>query len=77
MNYRVKTHTNPENINFDHMVSLQRVIPVGLGAKAPVMVPDTHVTQCQVCFVGFTFTNRKHHCRACGKVRLCGIIELS
>lgn len=41
---------------------------VGLGAKAPVMVPDSHVSMCQVCDVEFTTVVRRHHCRNCGKV---------
>ena len=33
------------------------------------MVNDKSVTMCQRCREGFTITFRRHHCRACGKVR--------
>ena len=35
---------------------------------APVYEPDENVTKCQLCEKEFTFTFRRHHCRACGKV---------
>ena len=39
-----------------------------LGSKAPVWIPDVRVSMCMVCTDDFTVTNRRHHCRACGKV---------
>lgn len=39
-----------------------------LGKKAPVWIPDSRVTMCQLCTREFTVTFRRHHCRACGKV---------
>jgi len=39
-----------------------------LGDTAPVWIPDQRVTMCQVCSNEFTLVNRRHHCRACGKV---------
>ncbi|XP_056597892.1 zinc finger FYVE domain-containing protein 9 isoform X2 [Triplophysa dalaica] len=39
-----------------------------LGEVAPVWVPDSHAPICMKCEVKFTFTKRRHHCRACGKV---------
>ncbi|RWS16383.1 uncharacterized protein B4U79_07471 [Dinothrombium tinctorium] len=39
-----------------------------LGHEAPVWVPDSRVTMCQVCMSEFTVTFRRHHCRACGRV---------
>ena len=50
--------------------SLQFSIQQQFGAKAPIMFPDKSVTMCQVCSAHFTFTSRRHHCRACGKVCL-------
>lgn len=41
----------------------------GLGEVAPVWVPDSQAPVCMKCQVKFTFTKRRHHCRACGKVR--------
>eukprot|EP01125_Pyxidicula_operculata_P004522 TRINITY_DN170_c0_g1_i3.p1 TRINITY_DN170_c0_g1~~TRINITY_DN170_c0_g1_i3.p1 ORF type:complete len:563 (-),score=111.61 TRINITY_DN170_c0_g1_i3:575-2263(-) len=38
---------------------------------APVWVPDKDAKKCTVCEVKFTFTNRRHHCRQCGKL-VCG-----
>ena len=31
---------------------------------------DSASTECNVCRESFTFFNRRHHCRACLKVRL-------
>lgn len=45
-----------------------------LGEVAPVWVPDSQAPVCMKCDVKFTFTKRRHHCRACGKVS--GVLEL-
>jgi hypothetical protein len=39
-----------------------------VGAIAPLWIPDSGVSMCQLCTDNFTFTKRRHHCRACGKV---------
>ncbi|XP_012675751.2 zinc finger FYVE domain-containing protein 9 isoform X3 [Clupea harengus] len=39
-----------------------------LGEVAPVWVPDSKAPICMKCEIKFTFTKRRHHCRACGKV---------
>jgi len=39
-----------------------------LGRVAPVWVPDANAPRCMHCDCRFTFTRRRHHCRACGKV---------
>lgn len=39
-----------------------------LGQKQPTWVPDSEAPNCMNCKVKFTFTKRRHHCRACGKV---------
>ncbi|XP_038621401.1 zinc finger FYVE domain-containing protein 16 isoform X2 [Tachyglossus aculeatus] len=43
-----------------------------LGHKQPSWVPDSEAPNCMNCQVRFTFTKRRHHCRACGKV-FCGV----
>ncbi|XP_013870552.1 zinc finger FYVE domain-containing protein 16 [Austrofundulus limnaeus] len=39
-----------------------------LGSKQPRWVPDSEAPSCMNCEQRFTFTRRRHHCRACGKV---------
>ncbi|XP_055369298.1 zinc finger FYVE domain-containing protein 16 isoform X2 [Betta splendens] len=39
-----------------------------LGSKQPDWVPDSKAPNCMNCEQRFTFTKRRHHCRACGKV---------
>nr|XP_033771959.1 zinc finger FYVE domain-containing protein 9 isoform X2 [Geotrypetes seraphini] len=39
-----------------------------LGEVPPVWVPDSQAPNCMKCEARFTFTKRRHHCRACGKV---------
>ncbi|CAL8279085.1 unnamed protein product [Lota lota] len=48
--------------------ALSRKPAVSLGEVAPVWVPDSQAPVCMKCDVKFTFTKRRHHCRACGKV---------
>uniref|UniRef100_A0A669Q5J2 FYVE-type domain-containing protein n=1 Tax=Phasianus colchicus TaxID=9054 RepID=A0A669Q5J2_PHACC len=45
--------------------------PAALLQKQPLWVPDSEAPNCMDCQVKFTFTRRRHHCRACGKV-FCG-----
>ncbi|XP_037548520.1 zinc finger FYVE domain-containing protein 16 [Nematolebias whitei] len=39
-----------------------------LGSKQPKWVPDSEAPSCMNCEQRFTFTKRRHHCRACGKI---------
>ncbi|CAN9504455.1 unnamed protein product [Ophioblennius macclurei] len=39
-----------------------------LGSRQPEWVPDSDAPNCMNCEQRFTFTRRRHHCRACGKV---------
>lgn len=39
-----------------------------LGRVAPKWIPDAEAPVCMSCEVRFTFTKRRHHCRACGRV---------
>lgn len=39
-----------------------------LGSTAPQWVPDSQAPACMKCGSRFSFTKRRHHCRACGKV---------
>ncbi|XP_078070981.1 zinc finger FYVE domain-containing protein 16-like isoform X2 [Mustelus asterias] len=41
------------------------VIP---GQSQPQWIPDSEAPNCAKCQARFTFTKRRHHCRACGKV---------
>lgn len=47
-----------------------------LGQKQPTWVPDSEAPNCMNCQVKFTFTKRRHHCRACGKVSYTKISSL-
>ncbi|KAL4604797.1 zinc finger FYVE domain-containing protein 16 [Arapaima gigas] len=40
----------------------------GLGLRQPPWMPDSEAPNCMKCLQKFTFTKRRHHCRACGKV---------
>lgn len=42
-----------------------------LGSRQPSWVPDSEAPNCMNCSQRFTFTKRRHHCRACGKVSGC------
>ncbi|NXE26076.1 ZFY16 protein, partial [Ardeotis kori] len=46
-------------------------IPAAVSRKQPLWVPDSEAPNCMNCQAKFTFTKRRHHCRACGKV-FCG-----
>ncbi|NXQ62382.1 ZFY16 protein, partial [Anthoscopus minutus] len=48
-----------------------RRTPAALSWKQPLWVPDSEAPNCMSCQAKFTFTKRRHHCRACGKV-FCG-----
>ncbi|NXB02914.1 ZFY16 protein, partial [Cnemophilus loriae] len=48
-----------------------RKTPAALSWKQPLWVPDSEAPNCMNCRAKFTFTKRRHHCRACGKV-FCG-----
>lgn len=43
-----------------------------LGSRQPAWVPDSEAPNCMNCYQRFTFTKRRHHCRACGKVYCAG-----
>ncbi|XP_077353909.1 zinc finger FYVE domain-containing protein 16 [Festucalex cinctus] len=43
-----------------------------LGSRQPAWVPDADAPNCMNCQHKFTFTKRRHHCRACGKVYCAG-----
>lgn len=61
---------NPDNdLQAGQQGALARKPFSSLGEVAPVWVPDSQAPICMKCEVKFTFTKRRHHCRACGKVR--------
>jgi len=39
-----------------------------LGKVAPTWLPDAEASECMQCGIAFSFTKRRHHCRACGKI---------
>lgn len=41
--------------------------------EPPAWVPDQQAPRCMACGAAFTMVRRRHHCRNCGKVRMCGI----
>ena len=40
-----------------------------LGKRAPTWIKDQAASMCMVCAREFTVFFRRHHCRACGRVR--------
>ncbi|NWS49762.1 ZFY16 protein, partial [Probosciger aterrimus] len=58
------------NQTSENVISLK--VPAVLSWKQPLWVPDSEAPNCMNCQVKFTFTKRRHHCRACGKV-FCGV----
>uniref|UniRef100_A0A668A7G9 Zinc finger FYVE-type containing 9 n=1 Tax=Myripristis murdjan TaxID=586833 RepID=A0A668A7G9_9TELE len=60
---------SPDNdLQAGQLGALSRKPVSSLGEVAPVWVPDSQAPVCMKCDVKFTFTKRRHHCRACGKV---------
>ncbi|KAM3865734.1 zinc finger FYVE domain-containing protein 9 [Diretmus argenteus] len=60
---------SPDNdVQAGQQGALSRKPASSLGEVAPVWVPDSQAPICMKCDVKFTFTKRRHHCRACGKV---------
>lgn len=60
---------SPDNdLRPGHRGAPRRKPASSLGEVAPVWVPDSQAPVCMKCDVKFTFTKRRHHCRACGKV---------
>lgn len=43
-------------------------LPLNLDFNAPVWIPDSFSNECMNCTEEFGILNRKHHCRACGKL---------
>uniref|UniRef100_A0A914HAF7 FYVE-type domain-containing protein n=1 Tax=Globodera rostochiensis TaxID=31243 RepID=A0A914HAF7_GLORO len=43
-----------------------------LGKKRPFWIPDEDCLDCMLCSTRFSIVNRRHHCRACGRV-LCRV----
>lgn len=40
-----------------------------LGKQPPFWIPDAEAPNCMLCDVKFNVIKRRHHCRACGKVK--------
>jgi hypothetical protein len=54
--------------------AFERHSGVGMGEKG--WQPDAEAPVCSVCRSEFTLLNRRHHCRACGRVALAGCLAL-
>lgn len=54
-------------------------VPDAAGGAADYWVRDDSVTHCTGCGVRFTFSERRHHCRCCGRIfcARCTAIECS
>ncbi|XP_064862063.1 zinc finger FYVE domain-containing protein 9-like [Oncorhynchus nerka] len=66
-----ESESSPDNdlqAGCHHQGALPRKQLSSLGDVAPVWVPDSQAPVCMKCEIRFTFTKRRHHCRACGKV---------
>ncbi|KAG1684729.1 FYVE, RhoGEF and PH domain-containing protein 6 [Nymphon striatum] len=64
---RRNTFNNIHNIELDSQNNSD-VTSFTLGHHAPVWIPDSRASMCQICTTNFTVTFRRHHCRTCGKV---------
>lgn len=71
---RVPSESPDNDLQAGQQGALCRKAASSLGEVAPVWVPDSQAPVCMKCDVKFTFTKRRHHCRACGKVS--GVLEL-
>ncbi|CAB1318002.1 unnamed protein product [Coregonus sp. 'balchen'] len=63
----VASESSPDNdlqAGYHHQGALPRKLLSSLGDVAPVWVPDSQAPVCMKCEARFTFTKRRHHCRA-------------
>ncbi|KAJ3595527.1 hypothetical protein NHX12_004830, partial [Muraenolepis orangiensis] len=65
---RMPSESPDNDLQAGQQGALSKRPAVSLGEVAPVWVPDSQAPVCMKCDVKFTFTKRRHHCRACGKV---------
>merc|ERR1711933_575913 len=70
-------HCSAYSVKKSWMSTLSQIVKPAKSQQrelaAPLMVPDDWSDECQMkeCDTKFSFVNRRHHCRYCGKL-ICG-----
>lgn len=71
------TETLPEDLEDSVTIEERATVSTDrcwLGKEAPLWIPDSKAMSCLHCDMRFTMIKRRHHCRACGLVRIYAYI---